>query len=461
MQQDLTYAQALAERVVTFVNSPLSEEVIDKFKMCLLDFMAACFSAHASKVAEIAASVAPAYGPGPCLMLGTCRDASLMGAAFHNALIATSEDLDDIHPYASGLHLGATTFPAIFALAGGLEKSLSGREFINATIAGYEVSSRVVRASHIGIRKRGLHSSGAAGAFGSCAAAAVALGFSAAQLANALSIAASASGGLFAFLKEGASVRHAHAAWAGLNGLSAALMGQAGMTGPKKAIEGYSDAGEDGWFAAFAGEWDPQFIMAPAEHPELLNAAHKLHAACGHAAPAITALQMLKEKLTENLNEIKSISITGYKASAALSNPAPATTAQAKFSLPFLTGLVLLFGQATLREVTDENLRNSAVRSIASKVSVRESPEMTAAFPAMRKGKVEIVFNDGTILTQSVDAPLGMPDNPVQLPVLEQKFVNAATGILTASQIEDTLDLVRGFPSLPSAASLLSVLRVR
>lgn len=459
-QSDRSYSECLADHAARLCAMPLSDEVLEKARMCLLDHLSAVFSACGGDVHGMAAGTADAFGDGPCSMLGTARTGSLMGATFHNALMATAQDLDDIHRYASGLHLGATAFPALLALTESLEVPVSGVRFIRAVLAAYETSSRIVRAADAGIRGRGLHSTGAAGAFGACAGACVLLGLERKDMANALGIAASSSGGLFAFLREGSSVRHAHAAWACTNGLGAALLGRAGMTGPRFAVEGYSESGTDGWLGACAGAWEPSFILEESDRPELMNAAHKLHAACGHAAPAITGLQALRHEILPRKGDVSSILVKGYKASAALANPDPQSVAQAKFSLPFLTGVVLLFGRATLREMKEETLRNPEVRRLAALTRVEEDADLSASFPRLRAGEVTVTFRNGDVLRRRVDAPLGMPENPVPLSVIEEKFRDAVDGVLSPAQGDGALGLVRRLEKLDSVSELTGLLRV-
>ena len=450
-----SYSEHLVAHIRSLLETPLTDAVLEKARMCLLDHLAAVMSAANGDVARIGQNSVSMFGEGNCSLLATSKTASPAGAVFYNALTATAEDLDDAHRFASGLHMSSITFPVLFALSE-LDK-VSGETFIRAMLAGYEISSRMVRAADAGLRDRGYHSTGAAGIFGSCAAASVLLNLSDEQRVNALGIAASGGGGLFAFLKEGSSVRHAHAAWASVNGLSAAMLAASGMTGPRQALEGYGPEHRDGYLRAYAGTWDESFITNSCDRPELLNAYHKIHATCGHAAPGITALQELREQILPNLDTVTAITIKGYKASAALNNPAPRSVSEAKFSLPFITGMVLLFGRATKLEMTEANLANPDVRRIAALVRVEEDPGIAAVFPRLRACEVNVTFANGTSLSRRVDAPLGMPENPVSLHTLENKFLEA--GGLSSERQTAVLRLVRDLDALPDMGLLVKMAR--
>lgn len=449
-----TLIQCLATHTERLATGPLSPAVQDKAILCLTDFLAATLSAHGSQVDLAGQGILPLFGQGACVCIGLPQTGSAAGSTFYNALVATAEDLDDAHRFASGLHMSAVTFPALLALSSTME--VTGERFIRAVAAGYEASSRVVRAADAGLRDRGYHSTGAAGVFGACAATCVLLGLTHAQTCHALGIAASGGGGLFAFLREGSSVRHAHAAWAGLNGLSAALLARDGLTGPLRGLEGYDEQGRDGYFRAYAGTWDESFIRKEGS-PEILNAYHKLHAACGHAAPAITAVQMIREELRPE-DPVEQIVIKGYKASAALSNPDPRSVAEAKFSLPVITAIVLDHGKATLAEMTPENVNAPATRAMAAKVKVVEDAAIAADFPRLRACEVDVTLHSGHRFTRRVDAPLGMPENPVGPDVIEAKFRTAAKGIFDVSRQDAVLRAVRDLPST-SPSALLTLLR--
>lgn len=449
--------QRLLHQVRKASQSPFENGIGDAASLCLLDFLAAILAEADGPIARVGAGTAVAFGPGGCTLLATHQTGSLTGAIFYNALTATAQDLDDAHRFTTGLHLSAVTVPVLLGLAE--TRKVGGEAFIRAMLAGYEACSRIVRAADAGIRGRGYHSTGAAGMFGSCAAAGTLLGLDDDTLLNAMGIAASGGSGLFAFVHEGTSSRHAHAAWASLNGLTSALMAEEGLTGPRFALEGYGDRHKDGYLKAYAGEWNEHYLTDEPEKPELLNGYHKLHAACGHAAPAIAGLQHLRERLLPRLWDISRIDIRGYKSSASLNRAEPASVTEAKFSLPFLTGVVLLYGQASLVEMVPERLEDQEVRRIAALVNVEEDPELNASFPRLRAAKLAVTLNDGEVIEERVDAPLGTPENPAPRAVLEQKFLDAGQKVFPGEVLGEISELVSRLATLPDVAEIPALLR--
>lgn len=456
MKSETSFSEHLASVCRDIAVQPMPGDVTDKAKLCLLDFIAALLYGARSPMGEVGRGVLPLMGDGEATLAAQERTASLQGAAFFHGLIATADDLDDSHRFATGIHLSAVTIPAALALAE--ERKCSGRTLLKAIAAGYEVAGRVSRSVDAGLRARGWHSTGAVGPFAACAAGAVILDLGEKTIADGFGIAASGAGGLFAFLAEGSSVRHAHGAWASANGLAAVMLAAAGMTGPRRVLEG-----KDGYLAAFSAGHDEAFILAPspvaAGNYEIRNAYHKIHACCGHAFPSITAALDLREKIASRLDEIESIEARVYKASASLTNPAPHTVDEAKFSLPYLIGIALVHGDVGHRRMSMETIRDSRVCDLAAKVAVKEDTAIAAAFPRLRSAELLIVMKGGEEIRHYVDAPLGMPENPVGWTELEAKFRDAADGLLGPDRSARLIDAIRGIDSADTVEDLAAFLR--
>ena len=101
--------------------------------------------------------------------------------------------------------------------------------WIEAVVAGYETATAIARACHPDLRQRGFHPTGAVGVFGAAMAAGKLRALSSGQLRDALGIAASSAGGLFAFVNGGADIKRLHAGHASREGLEAALLAEQGV----------------------------------------------------------------------------------------------------------------------------------------------------------------------------------------------------------------------------------------
>ncbi len=431
-----SYSERLADIVRSIQNEPLPPAVVEEAKTCFLDFLAASYSGATVSLATMGLSVLKALGSGTSTLIARPEKSTISGAAFFNGMIATAEDVDDAHRYAGGLHLSATTFPVALSL--GEAKNIDGNRFIKAVTAGYEISSRISRAIDTGHRQRGFHSTGTVGPFGACAASAVVLNLEEELIVNAFGIAGSTSAGLFAFLEEGASVRHAHAGQACYNGMLATHLAAAGMTGPKRIFEA-----KEGFLNAYTNQHEPEHIMRDlGDTYEIFSAYHKIYQACGHSFPAIDAALVLRDTLFDRLDDIDRIEIRAYPASAALNRQKPRSIAQARFSIPFLVGLALVRGNVTAMEMVPENLNDSGIEAIASRVSVVEDSAIASDYPRLRSGEMVVTFTDGTMIRKKIEAPRGMPENPVGREIIEKKFKDASRGIMTPERQEKLVAVV-------------------
>ena len=442
------YSERLADIVRFIQNEPLPPAVVEEAKTCFLDFLAACYSGAAASLSTVGISVLNALGTGTSTLIGRPEKGTISGAAFFNGMIATTEDVDDAHRYASGLHLSATTFPPALSL--GEERNIDGIRFIKAVVAGYEISSRISRAIDTGHRQRGFHSTGTVGPFGACAASALVLDLEKEQIMNAFGIAGSTSAGLFAFLEDGDSVRHAHAGQACSNGMLAALLAAGGMTGPKRIFEA-----KEGFFNAYTTQVEPDFLMRDmGDAYEIFSAYHKVYQACGHSFPAIDASLALRDALSDRLDDIEHIEVKAYPASAALDRKTPLSIAQARFSIPFLVGLALVRGDVTAKEMVPENLHDSTIAALASRVSVVEDPAIASDYPRLRSGEMVVTLADGKVFKKRIEAPRGMPENPVGRQMIENKFQNASQGILPSDR---QAKVVAAIGSLEQMSSLKDI----
>src|SRR5689334_18943876 len=158
---------------------------------------------------------------------GTAERLSSPHAALVNGTQVQGFELDDVHRQGV-LHVGAVTLPALIAVAES-HAELSGRDFLAAAVAGYEIGPRVGKCmgqEHIG---QGWHSGATVGVF-SAAGAARGLRLSPEQAVHALGIAGTQSAGLMA-AQYGAMVKRMHAGRSSQSGLYGALLAQQDFTG--------------------------------------------------------------------------------------------------------------------------------------------------------------------------------------------------------------------------------------
>src|ERR1700720_818520 len=206
-------ALGASEAVVSFVSElrfgALSEEVRHYARRHLLDTVGVMIAGAGGEVATRAEAVLAAVRPpGRIPVPGRGRRADLIDATFLGGPAAHGIELDDGFRQGS-VHPGCVVVPAVLAL--GYDRHADGRALMEAIVAGYEAVIAIGRACHPDLRQRGFHPTAAVGVFGSAAGAGKLRGLSADAFANALGLAASSAGGLFAFVNGGGGVKRTHA----------------------------------------------------------------------------------------------------------------------------------------------------------------------------------------------------------------------------------------------------------
>lgn len=164
-------------------------------------------------------------------------------AAFVNGCLVHARAQDDV--YFPGLtHVGATTIPAVLALAE--QRGATLGDVLLGIVAGYEVAGALSTPAAAQTTAFGFRASGIYGVFGAAAGCARLLGLDAAQTANAIAIAASFAAGTNQTWVDGSLEWQLEVGHVARSGMEAALLAAAGAVGAIDAFEGAS-----GFFASF------------------------------------------------------------------------------------------------------------------------------------------------------------------------------------------------------------------
>src|SRR5580704_12808998 len=203
------HTRAIAEFVSGLTYAQIPAAVRERIKLLILDSLGcAIYGANLEWCRILRQTLEGLDDSHTTLIWGTKRKLSSPHAALVNGTQVQGFELDDVHRTAV-LHVGAVTLPALTAAAESHAK-LSGRAFLTAAVAGYEIGPRVglcMGQEHIG---QGWHSGATVGVFSAAAGAARALALSADATVHALGIAGTQSSGLMA-AQYGAMVKRMHA----------------------------------------------------------------------------------------------------------------------------------------------------------------------------------------------------------------------------------------------------------
>lgn len=367
------HAPSLTEQLARYWSAArfgdLPPAVVDLCKRSLLDTLVVGRRGAQAAEPDLVARAALRFAARDCgvsTLWGTSRKAGPAIAARVNGTASHALELDD---FGGCGHSGACVVPAVAALAEAL--GADGATVLRAVAAGYDVAARVLEGAG-GYRphnERGWHSTGTCGTFGAAAGAAVVLGLDAKRTAWALGIAGSLASGTWAFLSDGAATKRFHPGMAASHGVEAALLADAGMTGPRQILE----AGHGGFFGVFCGpETTPQATVQKLGTDFRIAATGvKLYACCRGIHSCVEALLDLLAGRAIRPEDIEAIVVHGAARTVRqFSNREIASMLDAQFSLPYSLAVTAIHGEATLEQFSPLRTAEPAVRALMQRVQV-------------------------------------------------------------------------------------------
>jgi 2-methylcitrate dehydratase PrpD len=399
--------RCLAEFVAELKYDDIPSPVIEYAKALFADWLGSALAGKGARPVLAMQSFARTMGPhaGASEVIPTGDRTSAWFAALINGSASHVVEQDDVHN-GSVFHPGTVVFSA--ALATAQERGSSGRDFLVAAIAGYEVGIRIgefLGRSHYTV----FHTTGTAGTLASAAAVSKLLELDADKTQHALGSAGTQAAGLWEFLRDGADSKQLHTAKAAADGLLAAGLADQGMTGARRILEG-----KQGLAAGMSRDADESKLTdrlgtrwATAE------TSYKWHASCRHTHPAADALaeMMSREQLTAT--DIAEVTARVHQGAIDVLGPVvdPRNVHQAKFSMGTVLGLIAVHGAAGLTDFETHALNDSRVAAFRERVRMVLDDEVDRAYPQRWIGKVDVRTVDGRELSGHVDVPKGDPGN--------------------------------------------------
>jgi 2-methylcitrate dehydratase PrpD len=308
---DNQYTAGIANFVANLTYATIPAEIIDRIKLLILDSLGCAIFGAELPWSRILLDTLTAVDTTPgCTIWGTTKKLSAPHAALINGTLVQSFELDDVHRVGV-LHVGAVTLPPILAIAE-RNPQLTGRDFLTACVAGYEIGPRVgmcMGPEHIG---QGWHSGATVGVFSACAGAAAALRLTPDQTVHALGIAGTQAAGLMA-AQFGAMVKRMHAGRAAQSGLYGALLAQNGFTGIVDVFENPYG----GFCTTFSRSTDrfdrTQLTDGLGERFETMRIALKFYSCVGSNHTTLDAIRNIQARHPFGAHEVVRILVRGSR----------------------------------------------------------------------------------------------------------------------------------------------------
>ena len=132
------YTRGIAEFVAGLQYDAIPDTVRQRIKLLMLDSLGcALYGADLEWCRILQRTLTAVDTTQASRVWGTNLRLSAPHAALANGTQVQGFELDDVHR-AGVLHVGAVVLPALIAIAEG-QRKLSGREFLTAAVAGYEI----------------------------------------------------------------------------------------------------------------------------------------------------------------------------------------------------------------------------------------------------------------------------------------------------------------------------------
>ena len=464
-QQHDTLAHKFADYATTLSFDDLPQEVVHEAKRVIIDSIGVALGAWQEDPCVAARSVATTYSAdNGATVLGTSHKAPPDWASFANGICVRYFDYNDTYLSKEPAH-PSDNITACLAVAESLGKS--GKDLITAIVTAYEVQLRLCDAASI--RANGWDHP-TYGAFSVAAACAQLMGLDAETARQAINIAGVGSAALrqsrAGEVSHWKGVAFAHAA---RQGVYAATLAKAGMTGPSPIFEGMmgfekqlnvSLASIDGPFAGKKQSDEQDFMIR--------RSFFKFWPAEYHSQSALAATKKIREQLVAKygddfLSKVESIQNDTHLVSYEIigSNKKqwrPQTRETADHSLAYMTAAMLVDGDLTDDSFEKSRFTDPELLKVVDKVKVVENKEMTALYPDHIANIVTVKMSDGESFTERVDDAPGHVHNRLSDEQLLEKYHKLADPVIGADKAKQVADWVWKLDEQRKAGELLGLL---
>ena len=465
MTEQTTASGAVVEFISRARLAEFPSDAIAIAKRCIIDGLGVLLAGSTQDAGRIlydhvlgadSRSDATVFGPRP-FKTGAAAAALVNGTSGHaldwdDTQLATSADR------IFGLLTHPTIPPLVAALAVGEPRRISGAQFLEAFLTGFEVECKIAEAIHPNHYKKGFHSSGTVGTFGAAVATGKLLKLNATQTAHMLAIAASSASGIR--VSFGSMTKPLHVGRAAQNGVTAAELAARGFTGGKEALDP-----PWGFFQTFShGEgYDPARIIGVLGNPHTIvspGVSIKPYPCGVLGHPTMDAMRRLVLKHDVQPDAIKAIRVrAGSNILNPLRYPIATNELEAKFCPAFMVSAIALRRKAGIHEFNDEFVQSAPVQALMRRVERVLDPEIEAKGWEKIRSTVEVDLLDGRKLVEQADERYrGGPDLPFTRDELYEKWSDCASLVLPKAAIDEVFELVDGLESLAELTTLVRAL---
>jgi len=445
------FGQTLAEYVKSVTLDKVPRRDIEVAKLAILDQVGVALAGVGEDPGVKVQDMVNRCAANEATVLGTPRKTTTWLAALVNGTLGHTLDFDDCSSFG---HPSVVLVPAMLATGETLDRS--GRELLEAYIAGYEVGealSRIVprRADQF----HGLHSTAMFGPLTSATVSGKLLNLNASQQRHAWGIAASQAGGITG--NFGTHTKPLHGGIASQAGVMAAELAASGFEANPDALDaplGYINSvvaagrmeGVDvGKATAGLGLWHIADTWRLKKYP------------CGYIAQgAIDAALRFREETGLRLADLSSVEIRVPHLQPYF-RVRPTGEFSGKFGYEYPVACAILDGEVVKKSFSDQAFNRPEVKRHLGKFKTLEDPASKEHGPL----GVLVIEAKGKTMMQPIEIPLGDAKRPVPPAQVVEKYVRNAGEVVGTDVAGQTARMLLEIETIPSIRPLLDRLAKR
>jgi 2-methylcitrate dehydratase PrpD len=435
--------KTLAAYIVRGRYDDIPDDVRHEAARSLVNFMGVALGGSVDPAVDIAIrALAPFAGRPVAAILGRVERLDPLHASLMNGISSHVDDFDDTTPQ-NYIHPTSPVAAAMFAYASA--NRVTGRDFINAFVLGFEAESRIGNAVFPAHYDAGWHITGTAGIFGAAAAIGRLCGLSEQQMVWALGLAATQAAGLREMF--GSMGKAFHPGRAAQNGYASAVLAQSGFTAGERGLEGAR-----GFAAVQSANYDLSKVTVDLGIDFNLRRNTYKPFPCGIVNhPTIEGAIELHRTHRVQADDIRAVRLQVAPLVLDLCNQQNITRGlQGKFSVYHGAAIGLVRGQAGLDEYTDAAVNDPDIARVRERVTASGDPSLTED-----QARIEVELTDGRRVSWFVEQSLGNIYRPLSDRQLDDKFRRCAARALPPGAADVVLDRCWRIAELDDVSALI------
>lgn len=457
----MSISQLISKKYLNLKFEDLPQEVIHAAKSALLDTLGCGIGGFDCEPKRIMETVIEELGaPQECTLIGSGKKTSVFYATLTNGIMVRYLDFNDSYFVPIENMLAGSHPSDLFAgaLAVAEKEKVSGKDFISAVVAGYDVSGRIIE----GQLKRPINDRGwendCRGVYVMPVVTGKLLKINENQMINAIGISGSQNmllGILDADKEPITMMKSLRFALTSQSGIFATYLARRGFTGPIRVIEGDKGFVE----SVFNNEFDLTTLTKDDGRFRIVDRIAKYFCSCGTSHGYLgCVLDIVKEKnlYRQDIESVKimtSIHHLGHCADPTKRYPENKETAD--HSAWFQIAAIIIDRELTPFQYTSKKYKDPIYLEMMEKIKLEHSAEFDSYGSA---GEVEIITKKGDVFRKKAYYRKGDPKNPMSDQEMEDKFRVLASLHMKDNQINQIIDLVWNFEKCTNVEELMKLM---